>query len=412
MIIVENVKEGLRAIKSNLLRTILTALIVSIGIMSLVGILTAVDSIKHSINQTFSSLGANSFDIRRKGENNRHRQGGLTEKVYPEISYLQAMQYQENMGDHVRVSLSARLGGALVVKYNNIKTNPNINLVGGDEHYLVSEGYNLSAGRPFSNVELENGSYVAILGNEIVTKLFGNASPLNRNVYFLGKRFRVVGQLEKSGSKMGGGGADRMILIPLETGNNLPRQQKLNYNIKTTILNTDNVDYSMAEATNVMRKVRQDRLGQEESFEIRRSDSVLKELENISGYLKIGGSLVGFITLLGASIGLMNIMMVSVTERTREIGVRKALGATKRQIRQQFLVEAIVVCMLGGIFGVLMGVIMGNAVAGLIGEGTFFVPWFWVIVGLVVCVVVGLVSGLYPAYKASRLDPIESLRYE
>lgn len=412
MIIVENVKEGLRAIQSNLLRTILTALIVSIGIMSLVGILTAVDSIKHSINQTFSSLGANSFDIRRKGENNRHRQGGRTEKVYPVISYLQSRQYQENMGDHVRVSLSANLAGALVVKYNSVKTNPNINLIAGDEHYLVSEGYNLAAGRPFSNVELENGANVVILGNEIVTKLFGNTSPLSRNVYFLGKRYRVVGQLEKSGSKMGGGGADRMMLIPLVTGNNLPRQQKLNYNIKTTILNTDNVDYSMAEATSVMRKVRQDRLGQEDSFEIRRSDSVLKELENISGYLKIGGSLVGFITLLGASIGLMNIMMVSVTERTREIGVRKALGATKLQIRQQFLVEAIVVCLLGGVFGVLMGVVMGNAVAGLIGEGTFFVPWFWVITGLLVCVVVGLVSGFYPAYKASKLDPIESLRYE
>jgi putative ABC transport system permease protein len=412
MIIVENVKEGLRAIKSNLLRTILTALIVSIGIMSLVGILTAVESIKHSIDETFSSLGANSFDIRRQGENNRHRQGGKVEKLYPVISYLEARKYQENMGDQVRVSLSANLAGALVVKNNNIKTNPNINLIAGDEHYLVSESYNLAAGRPFSNVELENGANVVIIGDEVAQKLFKAGNPLNHNVYFLGKRFRIVGRLEKSGSKMGGGGADRMMLIPLETGNSLPRQQKLNYNIKSTILNTDNVDYAMAEATHIMRKVRRDRLGQEDSFEIRRSDSVLKSLNDISGYLKIGGSLVGFITLLGASIGLMNIMMVSVTERTREIGVRKALGATKEQIRQQFLVEAIVVCLLGGVFGVLMGVIMGNGVASLIGDGAFFVPWFWIIIGLIVCVVVGLVSGYYPAYKASKLDPIESLRYE
>jgi putative ABC transport system permease protein len=412
MIIVENVKEGLRAIRSNLLRTILTALIVSIGIMSLVGILTAVESIKFSINQTFSSLGANSFDIERKGDSNRHNQGGKIEKVYPAISYLQARKYKENMGDKVRVSLSTNLGGALVVKYNNTKTNPNISLLAGDENYLVSEGYNLSAGRPFSNVELENGSNVVIIGDEVAQKLFGAMSPLNRNVYFLGKRFRVVGRLDKSGSKMGGGGADRMMLLPLETGNSLPRQQKLNYNIKSSILNTDNVDYTMAEATNIMRKVRQDRLGQEDSFEMRRSDSMLKSLNDISGYLKFGGSLVGFITLLGASIGLMNIMMVSVTERTREIGVRKALGATKKQIRQQFLVEAIVVCLLGGIFGVLLGVLMGNGVASLIGDGGFFVPWFWVTVGLIVCVVVGLISGYYPAYKASKLDPIESLRYE
>jgi putative ABC transport system permease protein len=412
MIIVENVKEGLRAIQGNLLRTILTALIVSIGIMSLVGILTAVESIKFSINETFSSLGAKSFDIRRKGYANREMQEGRAEKVYPEISYLQARKYKENLGNEFRVSLSANLAGAVVVKYNNVKTNPNINLLAGDENYLISESYNLAAGRPFSNLELENGANVVILGHEIANKLFGNLSPINRNVYFQGKRFRVVGQLEKSGSKMGGGGADRMMLIPLETGNSLPRQGKLTYNIKTTILNTDNIDYSMAEATNIMRKVRQDRLAQEDSFEIRRSDSMLKSLNDISGYLKIGGSLVGFITLLGASIGLMNIMMVSVTERTREIGVRKALGATKKQIRQQFLIEAIVVCLLGGIFGVLLGVLMGNAVASLIGEGSFFVPWFWMIIGLIVCVVVGLISGYYPAYKASKLDPIESLRYE
>jgi putative ABC transport system permease protein len=412
MILVENVKEGLRSIQSNLLRTVLTALIVSIGIMSLVGILTAVESIKHSINNTFSSLGANSFDIRRKGDTNRHRQGGKADKVYPVISYLEARKYQENMGEQVRVCLSANLAGALTVKYGNVKTNPNINLVAGDENYLISENYNLAAGRPFSNVELENGSNVVILGDEVANKLFGTRSPINRNVYLLGKRYRVVGRLEKSGSKMGGGGADRMMLIPLETGNSLPRQQKLNYNIKSTILNTDNVDYVMAEATSIMRKVRQDRLGQEDSFEIRRSDSVLKTLNDISGYLKIGGGLVGFITLLGASIGLMNIMLVSVTERTREIGVRKALGATKQQIRQQFIVEAIVVCLLGGVFGVVLGVIMGNMVAGLIGEGSFFVPWFWVLTGLTVCVAVGLVSGFYPAYKASKLDPIESLRYE
>jgi putative ABC transport system permease protein len=412
MIIVENIKEGLRAIRSNLLRTILTALIVSIGIMSLVGILTAVESIKHSIDETFSSLGANSFDIRRKGDSNRNNQGGKAEKIYPPISYLEARKYKENLDDHFRVSLSANLAGALVVKNQNIKTNPNINLIGGDENYLVSEGYNLSEGRPFSSIELENGSNVVILGDEVATKLFSAGSPINRNVYFLGKRFRVVGRLEKSGSKMGGGGADRMMVIPLETGNNLPRQRNLNYNIKTSLLNKDNVDYSMAEASNIMRKVRQDRLGQEDSFEIRRSDSMLKSLDEVSGYLKIGGSLVGFITLLSASIGLMNIMMVSVTERTREIGVRKALGATKKQIRQQFLVEAIVVCMLGGVFGVLLGVLMGNGVASLIGDGTFFIPWFWIMVGLIVCIVVGLISGYYPAYKASKLDPIESLRYE
>ena len=412
MNLIENIKEGLRAIKSNLLRTILTALIVSIGIMSLVGILTAVEGIKYSIDQTFSSLGANSFDIVSKGYSNRFRRGSRYEKVYPPITYLQARKYKAAVSDNMRVSLSTSNSGAVVVKYRSEKTNPNINVTAGDENYLVNENFNLAQGRPFSGSELENGAGVVIIGNEVAQKLFKKENPIYKNISFFGRRFKVVGILQKSGSKMGGGGADRLMLIPLETGNQLPRQNSLTYDIKTTILNNNNLDYTMAEATGMMRKVRQDRLGQEDSFEINRSDSMLKSLEEISGYLKMGGSLVGFITLLGASIGLMNIMMVSVTERTREIGVRKALGATKKQIRMQFLIEAIVVCLLGGIFGVILGVLMGNGIAKLIGEGAFFVPWFWVVVGLVVCVAVGLISGYFPAFKASKLDPIESLRYE
>lgn len=409
---IENIKEGLRSIQSNLLRTVLTALIVSIGIMSLVGILTAVDSIKYSIDQTFSSLGANSFDIVSKGYTNRFTRGGKQGKIYPPISYLQARRYKEISGEEARVSLSAFISGATIVKNGNVKTNPNINVVAGDENYLYNENYNIQLGRPFSASELENGANVAIVGSEISDKLFKKLSPVNKSIYMLGRRFKIVGQLEKSGNNMGGGGADRLVIIPLVTGNQMPRQQALTYDIKTAITKKENLFFAMAEATGIMRKVRQDSLGQEDSFEITRSDSMLKSMNEVTGYLKIGGFLVGFITLLGASIGLMNIMMVSVTERTREIGVRKALGATARQIRQQFLVEAIVICFLGGIAGVLFGVLMGNAVASLIGEGAFIVPWLWVVVGLTVCVAVGLVSGYYPAFKASKLDPIESLRYE
>jgi len=380
--------------------------------MSLVGILTAVEGIKMTINDTFSSFGANSFDIYAKGTKSRNNRGGRAEKVYPSITYLQANKYRELSGENVRVSISAFISGSTVVKNNATKTDPNIRIIAGDENYLLNQNYNVALGRAFSAPEIENGANVVIIGNTVAEKLFGNQNPIYQNIYFLGKRFKIVGQLEKSGSNMGGGGADRMILMPLETGNQMPRQQALAYEIKTTILNADNLDYSMAEATGIMRKVRQDGRGQTESFEINRSDSMLKSLNDISGYLKIGGSLVGFITLLGASIGLMNIMMVSVTERTREIGVRKALGATKNQIRQQFLVEAIVVCLLGGVFGVILGILMGNGIASMIGNGSFFVPWFWVLVGLIVCVVVGLISGYYPAYQASKLDPIESLRYE
>lgn len=407
----ENIKEGLRAIKGNLLRTVLTALIVAIGIMSLVGILTAVDSIQYSISDTFSSLGANSFDIRVQNNQGRRRSGQV-EKTDAPITYLQARQYQRISGEAVRVSLSTSLGGAITVKSDLAKTNPNIQVVGADEYYLANENYNLESGRPFSNFELEEGSNVAIIGQELKENLFKNQSAVSKKISFLGKHFKIVGVLEKSGSSMGGRGSDRLIIIPLTTANQMPRKRDLTYNIKTTVPNAENMMYMMGEATGIMRNVRQDKPGQKDSFETTRSDSVLKSLNDITGYLKVGGFLVGFITLLGASIGLMNIMMVSVTERTREIGIRKALGATSIQIRQQFLIEAIVICFLGGLLGVLLGVLMGNSVSAMIGAGGFLVPWLWIFLGLVVCVGVGIISGWYPAYKASKLDPIESLRYE
>lgn len=412
MNLIENIREGFRSIQGNLLRTVLTALIVTIGITSLVGILTAVDSIKYSIDQTFSSLGANSFDIRRKGFHNRSQQAGRSEKLYGPITLQEAKRYKNITGDAARVSLSTFVSGNTVVKSSYEKTNPNIRVLGGDENFLLNENFNLQQGRGFSAFEIENGVNVAIIGNELSSILFPKRDPLGEPIYFFGQRFKVIGRLEPKGSTMGGGGADRRVVIPLEAANRLPRQQALTYSIKTTVPDPLYLDHAMGEATGIMRKVRQDRPGEEESFEIDRSDSLSRELDKLSGNLKFGGFIVGFITLLGAAIGLMNIMMVSVTERTQEIGVRKALGATIRQIRMQFLIEAIVICLIGGVAGVLIGVAMGNGISALIGAGGFIVPWLWILMGLTICVVVGLISGYYPAYKASRLDPIESLRYE
>ncbi|GAB2536169.1 ABC transporter permease [Rufibacter soli] len=407
----ENIKEGFRSIKSNLLRTVLTALIISIGIMSLVGILTAIEGIKYSVSNTFSTLGANSFDIEKKWDG-RGSRGGRQNKMYPDITEFQAKQYKELMQDKARVSISAQVSGSVAVKAGNIKTNPTNSVVGGDENFLVNENYDLDLGRPFSSLEYETGAPVAIIGDEIAEKLFPKQSPEGKSIIMLGRRFKVVGKIKSQGGGMGGGGSNRLIIIPLEAATQIPTPTPLTFNIKSAILGETSLAYAMEEATGIMRKVRQDRLGQEASFEITRSDSVEQTLNKITGYLKTGGFLVGFITLLGASIGLMNIMMVSVTERTREIGIRKALGATIKQIRQQFLIEAIVICVLGGIVGILLGVLMGNGIAILIGQGEFFVPWLWMAVGMAICVTVGLFSGYYPAYKASKLDPIESLRYE
>nr|WP_311136541.1 ABC transporter permease [Hymenobacter cellulosilyticus] len=261
MHLLENIKEAFRSIHSNLLRTVLTALIVSIGIMSLVGILTAIDAIKYSLNQTFASLGANSFEIKAKGYTNRMRRGGVQGKVYPAITYLQAKQYKEQVGDDGQVGISAFIAGAAEVKANGKKTNPNMNVVAGDENYLQIQNYNLARGRAFSSIELENGTNVAIVGKEITDKLFPNQSPVDKYIYLLGRRFQVVGELEKSGSTMGGGGADRMVLIPLETGNQMPRQRALTYDVKTATLEPENLAYLTGQATGIMRAVRHDQLG-------------------------------------------------------------------------------------------------------------------------------------------------------
>jgi len=408
----ENVREAFRSIRANLLRTVLTALILSIGLFALVGILTGIDAMKNSLAETFASLGANSFDVRAKGYSNRGRRGGVQTKQYPPISYLQAKLYKKAMGDEAQVGISAFLAGAVEMKANGIKTNPNMQVVAGDENYLKIQGYNLAEGRTFSQTELNTGANVLIVGTEIRQKLFPKQSPIGKYVSAMGRRYLIVGLLEKSGSSMGGGGADRLALLPLETGNQLPRQRALTYDVKTATDQQGTLAYLIGKATGVMRAVRHDKLGQEDSFVVESSESLASDLDSLSGKVRAGGSVMAFITLLGASIALMNIMLVSVTERTREIGIRKALGATAKQIRQQFLIEAIVICLLGGSFGIILGVLGGNGVASFVGSGSFLVPWGWMIVGLIICVGVGLASGYYPASKAAALDPIDSLRYE
>ncbi len=411
MNLAENIKEALRSIQGNALRAILTAVIVAIGITSLVGILTAIEGIRASVNSSFSSLGANSFDIQSTRPWRRSR-AGVSEKVYPPMEYREAIKYKQLFSYPADITIYTGVSGTAEVKYLSKKTNPNVRVIGADENYLLIKDYKLANGRGFSNNELENAAPVAIIGQEIKETLFDRVDPLNKYISVMGGHYKVVGILEKSGAMMGGGGPDRMILLPLETARRVPIDYNPTYDITTAVKNPMELENAMGEATGLMRLIRRDKPGLPESFEIKTSESLASRFDTIAGYLRIGGGIVGFITLLGASIGLMNIMLVSVTERTREIGIRKALGATPLLIRQQFLIEAIVICLLGGITGVVLGILIGNLMSKLLGSGGFIIPWLWITVGLFVCIVVGLLSGYYPAYRASRLDPIDSLRFE
>ncbi len=412
MNIKENIAEGLRSIKGNLLRTILTALIISLGITSLVGILTAIDGIQSSVDNSFSGLGANSFDIRNRPTNQIRREG-QKEKRFKNIDYRQASRYKTLFAPKGKVSLKTNVSNNAIAKYLSKKTNPNTHLIGIDDNFIELKGYKIGGGRNFSTNEFTNAVNVCLLGVDVIDQLFEKKNPINQEILVNGIRLKVIGILAKKGNLMGGGD-DRVVMVPLETGRKMAVGRNLTFDITTSSTKVENLDNFMEEARGVMRKVRMDPITSEDSFSLDRSDSIAKSFESITSSLQLGGFVIGFITLLGASIALMNIMMVSVSERTREIGIRKSLGATPFRILQQFLIEAIVICLIGGIGGILLAIPIGNLIAQGISSGaaSFIIPWLWMTVGIIICVLVGLFSGIYPAFKASKLDPVDALRYE
>ncbi|HEX8040244.1 MAG TPA: ABC transporter permease [Chryseosolibacter sp.] len=411
MNIMENIREGLRSIKANLLRSILTALIIAIGITALVGMLTTIDGIEHSVTESLSNLGVNTFDINSKTNRNMNRQG-VTEKSYRQITMGEAMRFIDEYPVPSTISLSAFLSGIVEVKHASKKTNPNVAVNGTNAEYFPINGLDLEKGRAFSRVEVEHGSQVAVIGYKIYTTLFEkNQDPVGSEITFSGSKFRVIGLMKEKGM-LAENNFDNMVCIPLIKANQMAQGRGLWYEVKVGIPDAAKMEYAMGEATGVMRRIRGDRVGHENSFELEKSETLAQNLEKITSGLRIAGFGIGFITLLGASIALMNIMLVSVTERTHEVGVRKALGATRMRIRQQFIIEAIVVCLLGGIAGIIFGILVGNLLSHLMKINVFVVPWTEMLLGLIVCICVGLFSGYYPAHKASKLDPIEALRFE
>lgn len=407
----ENINEALKSVRSQLLRTILTVLIIAIGITALVGILTSIDAISGSISSNFTSMGATTFSIKNYSSNIRHSKDGKKSKTYPSITYQQAVDFKERFNYPALVSVSTRASSLSTLKYQSEKTNPNIFVFGIDENYLITSGYNVEKGRNFSETDIRYGSHGVIIGSEIERKLFPNGEdPIDKLISIGAGKYRVIGVLESKGSSMGFS-ADKNAFIPLTNARQNFSISNPTFLINVMVDNTQSLDPAIGEATGIFRVIREDKIGKESSFEMTRSDNISEMLiENLSD-VTLAATVIGFITLLGAAIGLMNIMLVSVTERTREIGIRKAIGASAGVIRNQFLIEAIVICQLGGVLGIILGIIIGNIVGSFVGGG-FIIPWDWIIMGVTLCVIVGLISGIYPAYKAAKLDPVESLRYE
>lgn len=412
MNLAENIIQAFNTVRSNMLRSVLTLLIIAFGITALVGILTAIDSAIFSLSENLSQLGANTFSVEPTGSGIKGNRRGLKQKKGESISYEQAIAFKEKFNFPSKTSVSLPCSRKTTVKFDKEKTNPTVLVFGIDENYLDVKGAEIEYGRNFTINEVRNGGNKAVIGKDIVDVLF-NKKPRNalgKTVSVGNLKYKVIGILKSKGSTINQN-EDNRVLIPLLTGKRYYGVSNTNYNLAVAVNNATDMDNGISIATGVFRNVRGLKSSQPNDFEIEKSGSLIDIIKENTVTLRAGAAAIGFITLLGAAIGLMNIMLVSVTERTREIGISKALGATRKNILIQFLTEAIIICQLGGIVGIFFGTLIGFGVSMAM-KGPFVMPWAWIIMAIIICMVVGLLSGLYPAMKAARLDPIESLRYE
>ncbi len=406
----DNLKIAVRAIRSNKVRAVLTMCIIAFGIMALVGILTAIDAIKSSLTSQFTLMGANSFTITSRGMNIQAGNDRQRMRNHSTITYRQAMEFRKTFNEPAWVSISFNATSMSTVKYGSEETNPNVSLVGVDENYLAVSGYEIERGRNFSPDDIEMNRRLVLLGSDIVSNLFPTGlDPVGQDVSLAGLKLQVAGVLKSKGASQMSD--DNICLMPVSTARQYFSRPNMNFNITIMPLNPVNLDVLTGQAEGMFRIVRNLAPMDDSDFNIVKSDTILNMLLKNIRYVTLAATLIGIITLFGAAVGLMNIMLVSVTERTREIGVRKAVGAKPKTIKFQFLFESILIGQMGGIFGIILGIIIGNAVSTML-RSSFVVPWLWVFMGILVCFIVGVVSGYAPAVKAANVDPIEALHYE
>jgi putative ABC transport system permease protein len=410
-----NLKESfisaLIAIRGNKLRASLTLLGIIIGVFSIIGVMTLLDALQKGIDSGLSQLGSNTFQIQKfpamfMGGPGRWRKFEKRKDITLEQAF--ELKYSAEIYKYIGLEDWA---GAKTIKYDKYQTNPNFQLVGVTQEFLQCNSYTLGDGRFFTEQDVLSERRICAIGTDVVDKLFPSSNPMGKEISVDGNKFEVIGVLLAKGENFGQS-SDNVVLIPIKTMDKIyGARPRKSINITVMAESKETYEQTLEHIIGLMRQIRKVKPGDENDFEIYSNESLVKEANNFTIYFKYGAGVISFISLIAAGIGIMNIMLVTVTERTKEIGIRMAIGAKRSNILSQFLFEAIFLCEFGGVIGIVLGIATGN-ILGSILKTPVTIPYDWVVLGLVICSIIGIAFGTYPAYKAAKLNPIDALRYE
>jgi len=406
----ELIRIAINTLRASKLRAALTLAGIIIGVFSIIAIMTLLNALQAGIEGGLSELGSNTYQIQKypaiqvggPGHNRKFRNR-------EDITYDQGVRLIDKATIYKFISLEDYVYEK-TFKSAKESTNPNNTVGGVMPQYLECNNRVVQFGRFITETDLSNNSRVAVIGMDIVDRLYSNVNPIGQKMTIENNEFQIIGVFEKKGEGFGQSN-DNFALLPITTMEQIYGKNNRSLNIAIMAPSKETFNESVENITSVMRSIRKDKPGEPDSFEIYSNESLITQVNSFTKYFKYGAGFISFIAMLAAGIGIMNIMLVSVTERTKEIGIRKAIGAKNSSVLIQFLIEAIILCEIGGIIGIALGVLTGNLI-GLYLSSPVVIPYDWVVIGLVVCSVVGIVFGVYPAYKAAKLNPIDALRYE
>ncbi len=409
MLFLEYLRMALESLRSNKLRSALTLLGIVIGVFSVIAAVTAVQVIDVYFNDTFRGMGANTFYVSKVGGGFSVGPTDRSLRNRPDLTYADMERLRRRADLPVAVSPDGWFG-RVAVKFGGEETDPNVALRGIDQNWAVNNGFEVAEGRFLTEDDVRSARPVVVLGAPIVKRLFDVEQAVGKTVRIEGRRFQVIGTFEEKGAFLGDV-PDNIVMAPITRLFDVYGDPGRNISYDIRAPSAPMLQATIDQVTGHLRVIRGVAPQDEDNFDVVTNDAMKGPIESFTATLTLGGAAIGLIALLAAGIGIMNIMLVSVTERTREIGIRKALGATRRDVLRQFLLEAVFLCQIGGLVGIALGVLGGNVLAFMFDLRATF-PWMWALFGVVGVTVIALVFGVYPAYKAARLNPIDALRYE